>query len=80
MGRTDKSLITSEGTKLMTDRQYAMTIFKLMALIENKTGKMFQETHGELEKDFWDAVDTGNSNKVKFVYNQLCKEFDSLNA
>ncbi len=48
--------------------------------IEDKTGKMFHETHKELERDIYKAFDAKNMSNILYFHNKLCKEYDKLDG
>lgn len=62
----------------MTIQDYSMMFIRLMDAVEDVTGKMFQETHGPLEHEIWNAIDANDIIKVKVLHSQLCTIVDAM--
>lgn len=59
---------------------YKQRILKLMSLIEDKTNRMFHETHPELERSIWMTMDNGNDRSgLIYITDQLSGIFDEVN-
>jgi hypothetical protein len=67
-------------TQYDTINYYSRQGVALMNAIENKTKKMFHETHSELEESWYNALDTKNMGNIVYFHNQLCKEYDRLDG
>ncbi len=67
-------------TQQDTITYYSKQCVKLMNGIEDKTGKMFHETHKELERDIYKAFDAKNMSNILYFHNKLCKEYDKLDG
>lgn len=55
-------------------------ILQTMSSIEDITGKLFHESHPELESLFWIATDSNHTSKLLYLNNQLNKIVDEMNG
>ena len=52
------------------------SILSKMKVVESKTGKLFHETHPELEERFWECVDHDSYSGLMFINESLSKIID----
>ena len=51
------------------------TIMKMIAAIEKREGKMFQQLNPQLEREMWAAIDSNNGAKL----HEIIKKLDNMN-